>query len=65
MTAVVTQPSWTLCAQTTLFARTACERIGEFVAIERLDEEAVHSGFEAGVTVIHQGVRGQCENDRP
>ena len=40
----------------------ARQRIGEFVAIERLDQEAVHSCLEAGIAVFHQRIRRQGED---
>src|ERR1700724_3016969 len=39
----------------------AGKRIGELVAIERLDQEAVHSRLETGVAIFHQRIRRQGE----
>ena len=43
----------------------AGERLGEFFAVERLDQKSVHAGFEAGVAVFHQRVGGEREDRRP
>ena len=45
-------------------AAEAGERVGELFAVERLDQEAVHAGLEAGVAVLHQRVGGERENRR-
>jgi hypothetical protein len=40
------------------------QRLGEFLAIERLDQKTVHAGLETGIAVFHQGVGGECEDRR-
>src|SRR2546425_5918916 len=40
------------------------ERVGELFAIERLDQEAVHSSFKTGIAILHQRVRCQREDRR-
>ena len=41
------------------------QRLVELVAIERLDQEAVHPGLEAGIAILHQRVGGEREDRRP
>ena len=43
----------------------AGEGVGEFLAVERLDQKSVHAGLEAGVAVFHQRVGGEGEDRRP
>src|SRR5471030_2989955 len=40
------------------------ERIGQLLAIERLDQETIHSRLEAGVAILDQCVCGQSKNRR-
>src|ERR1700682_2307472 len=41
-----------------------CERVRELFAIERLDQETVHSGFETGIAILHQRVRRERKDRR-
>ena len=43
----------------------AGEGVGKLFAVERLDQKPVHAGLEAGIAILHQRVRGQCEDRRP
>ena len=42
----------------------AVSTAGEALAIERLDQEAVHAGGEAGLTILGEGVGGQRDDRR-
>ena len=42
----------------------ARQRVGELFAIERLDQKAVHAGFETGVAILHQRIRRQRQDRR-
>src|SRR6185437_15201463 len=44
--------------------RQSRQRVGEFVAVERLYQEAVHTGFEAGIAIFHQRVGGERQDRR-
>ena len=36
----------------------------QLLAVDRLDQEPVHPGFEAGVAMLHQRIRGQRKDRR-
>ena len=40
------------------------QRVSEFLAVERLDQESVHAGFETGVAILDQRIRRQGEDRR-
>ena len=41
-----------------------CQRRGEALAVERLDQKSIHAGGEAGVAVFGEGVGGQRDDRR-
>ena len=45
-------------------AGNAGQRLGELLAVERLDQKSVHAGFEAGIAVFHQRVGGERQDQR-
>src|ERR1700745_3964152 len=40
------------------------QRFGQLVAVDRLDQEPVHPGFETGIAMLDQRVRGEREDRR-
>ncbi len=44
--------------------RIACDNLGELFAVQRLGNEIVHSGGEAGLADVGGGIRRQCDNRR-
>ena len=42
----------------------AAQRRGELLAVERLDQEAVHAGGEAGLAVLGEGIGGERDDRR-
>ena len=42
----------------------ARERVRKLFTIERLDQKAIHAGFETGVAIFHQRVGGQRKDRR-
>lgn len=44
--------------------RQSRKRVGQSLAIERLDEKAIHAGLETRVTIVDQRVGGQRQDGR-